>query len=66
MWNEEQIEGCLKTGDENEIAIVESYNSKSMEAGFWKVHIRHLDVQFVAAGEKGRGENQEMTHSQMF
>ena len=47
--------GRYEIDGENIFAIVESYNSKPMEAGFWEAHIKHLDVQFVAAGEERLG-----------
>ncbi len=36
-------------------AMVESYQTKPMEAGFWEAHIKHLDVQCVLSGEERLG-----------
>lgn len=36
-------------------AMVESYQTKSMDAGFWEAHLKHLDVQCVISGVEQLG-----------
>ena len=52
---EELSPGRHTIEEEHVFAMVESYQTKSMEAGFWEAHIKHLDVQCVLSGEERLG-----------
>lgn len=36
-------------------AIIETYQPKRQEEGFWEAHIKHIDVQFMVSGEERIG-----------
>ena len=54
--NLQSIEPGRHDVDGNRVfAIVESYQTKSMDHGFWEAHRKHLDVQCVISGQEQLG-----------
>jgi biofilm protein TabA len=42
--------GRVEMDGERMFALVQGYDSKPREQGFWEAHRRYIDVQFIAAG----------------
>lgn len=47
--------GRYEIDGENIFAMVQSYNSKKMEEGFWEAHRKYIDIQYVFKGTERMG-----------
>jgi len=47
--------GKYEIDGDNIFAIVQQYETKPREQGFWEAHERYMDIQFVAEGEENFG-----------
>lgn len=47
--------GKYEIDGDNVFALVQHYETKPMEKGFWEAHQRYLDVQYMAEGDESFG-----------
>ena len=47
--------GKYEIDGENMYAMVQEYNTKPKEQGFWEAHRRYIDLQYVVRGAEGIG-----------
>lgn len=47
--------GKYEIDGENMYALVQQYNTKLKEQGFWEAHRRYIDLQYVVQGAEGMG-----------
>jgi YhcH/YjgK/YiaL family protein len=47
--------GRIDIDGDNVFALVQAYNSKPMEQGFWEAHRKYIDIQYVVSGEEKMG-----------
>jgi YhcH/YjgK/YiaL family protein len=47
--------GRYEIDGENMYAMVQQYNTKLKEQGFWEAHRRYIDLQYIVQGAEGMG-----------
>ena len=47
--------GRYEINDEQMYALIQEYNTKLKEQGFWEAHRRYIDLQYVVQGAEGMG-----------